>query len=168
MTGRAAGASGSSSGGSPTDWRSRIPAGSHGFSTRILLLPVEKLGVAVFTNTNVDAEALALGAVELLIPVLDRVRERLTPADTASPPANWERYAGICEHSIGPDIEIKLAGTQLVLGSPEAPQAPGEPLATEGPHRFRMQDSTVTGEPVIFELGAARVRVRPYVYHRKP
>lgn len=146
--------------------------GIHGFSTRILLLPAEKLGVAVFTNTNVDAEALAQGAVELLVPVLDRVKARLSPADTAPAPASWERYVGTYEHSIGPDIEIRLAGTQLVLASPEAPGGPGELLAAEGHHRFRMQDGTVTGEPVIFELGAAgraaRVRVGPYVYDRKP
>lgn len=145
--------------------------GINGFNTRILLLPGTKLGVAVFSNTNTEGPSVRK-ALELLVPVLERVRGRMSPTDTTRAPAAWQRYAGTYEHTIGSDIEIRLLQNHLVLASPDAPGEPGEPLTAVGSHRFRLKDDSTSGELVIFELDAAgtarRVRVGPYVYDRKP
>lgn len=145
--------------------------GIHGFSAHLMVVPVEKIGVAVLANTNADPEAFARKALELLIPVLQRAKTRTAPADTSPPPpSEWQQYVGVYEHLMG-DVEIRLVQNRLVLSSPDAPPGAGVPLVPEGPHRFRMKGGFVSGESLVFERDAAgnvtRALVGPYPYDRR-
>lgn len=144
--------------------------GIHGFTTNITLIPEIKLGVAIFTNTSANPGAYSAKALELLVPVIARVQARRQRVEPKPPPAIWQNYVGLYSSDLG-EVEIKIVRNQLVMVSPDTPEAPPVPLIPEVEHKFRMKGGMANGELLVFELDAAgnvkRLKAGPYPFNRK-
>lgn len=123
------------------------PGDHSGFNAELRLVPELKLGIALCINSNGDLKAVAMRALEVLIPVVRRVRAQEATRPPAPP--EWQRYLG----QYG-SLEIALVDGQLVGRSWEAPDEVVifEPLG--GPV-FRMHGGFLTGECMRFEEDAA-------------
>jgi CubicO group peptidase (beta-lactamase class C family) len=147
--------------------------GIHGFTTHIALVPALKLGVAVFTNTGTDPGRFTRAALELLIPVVTRIRAREEAAQAQPAPKEWKKYTGLyVVVGLAQEIEIKLADDKLTLNTPDGDPETRAILKPEGEHQFRMQGGPVDGELARFELDDAGqvtgVKLGNYVLERAP
>jgi CubicO group peptidase (beta-lactamase class C family) len=130
--------------------------GIHGFTTDIALVPDVKLGVAFFTNAGTDPHGFSRTALELLIPIVERVLAREEAAQTAPAPPEWKQYSGsYIIPDLGQEFEIKLADEKLVLHVPAVGTEPVAVLLPEGEHQFRMKGGPLDGELARFELDDA-------------
>jgi len=138
------------------------PGDHSGFNAEIRLDPEVKLGIALFINSNGDLKAVAMRALELLIPVVRRVQAEAMAKPVA--PVAWQKYTG----KYG-SLEIAVVDGTLIGRSWDEPSAvvTFEPVA--GPV-FRMHGGFLTGECVQFEEDTpgqvTRIRYNGFTRHR--
>ena len=124
--------------------------GVHGYTCKVLLSVPERLGVAVFTNGSDGnvGNGVAARTLDLLVPVVRRVRGRQAPpAPTA--PAEWQRYVGRYRWVLG-DAEVQLAAGRLLLTVAAGSGTETMVLEPEAAHVFRMPGGQLRGETLRF------------------
>lgn len=120
-----------------------------GYKAEVAFIPSEQLGVAVFANTNVDAE-IGRSALDLLLTVAERAAARRGVA--AAAPEAWLRYTG--RHAIyGQAFEVRVARGALAFVIPSDMPKASVTLDPERDHTFRMRGGPGSGELATFELG---------------
>ena len=127
--------------------------GVHGYTTNICLVPDMKLGIIVFTNTMSSPGEICINALDLLIPVINRLEKQaeiLADRNRQAPP-EWEQYVGDYEFA-GQYLVIKISEGKLYLTSKEDDPAARSLLIPEKEHVFRMQGGNVSGELAVFQF----------------
>ena len=126
--------------------------GLHGFIADMMLVPDIRLGVAVFTNTNVDARKISHSALQILIPAIKQARfhQQTPPSETDE--ANLEKYVGYYTIPGLAHVEVKAVDGKLkAIASEPYGQVT---LVHETDHKFRMIDGPAIGETASFQLNS--------------
>jgi CubicO group peptidase (beta-lactamase class C family) len=140
------------------------PGDHSGFNAEIRLIPAQKLGIALFINSNGDLGAVTTKALEMLAPVVRHSAAHATAMTTPPAPAAWRRYTG----QYG-SFEVAIVDGKLIGRSWETP---GEVVTFEpvAEHLFRMRGGFLTGENVRFEVDesgrVARIRYNGFARER--
>jgi CubicO group peptidase (beta-lactamase class C family) len=141
--------------------------GLPGWATNVMLVPELEVGVAVFVNTGADAAGLSRAALEVLVPVLARLKSRSEAAAAEPLPEGWQRYAGRYRSGLL-EVEVKPLRGRLAIVYPEAPPGSEMLLSRVGDDVFRSHD----GEIVAFDRDdagqAIRLRGGAAVFRRVP
>lgn len=143
--------------------------GVYGFTSKVLLSPADRIGVAVFTNGSDGhvASAIASRALDLLVPVARRAAARTEPSRRADVPAAWLRARGRYRWVLG-DAEFGVLNGSPVLRLVSGPNMEEVRLEPEAEGTFRMPSGPVRGERVRFLTDAeghvTRMWVGPHPY----
>ncbi len=141
----------------------------YGFTCKVLLSPVDQLGVAIFTNGSDSGvgQAIATRALDLLIPVARHAAAPRPVAPRAPVPAAWQGYVGRYRWILG-DIEVTIRDGGLTLLVPNGPIVEEVRVQPENQHEFFMPTGPLRGERLRFVLGSdgrvERVWVGPHPY----
>jgi len=127
--------------------------GDHsGFNADIKLIPSQKLGIAVFANTNGDPGALTTAALEVLVPVVRRTQRCKASAASGIPTRELDKYVGDYgeRDTRRGMLEVRLIDGELVGHERDTS---GESVIFEliEGNSFRMRGGFLTGECVSFE-----------------
>ncbi|MBM3213444.1 beta-lactamase family protein [Candidatus Poribacteria bacterium] len=135
-----------------------------GYRTQLGILPDQRLGVAVFANTTYNTSGACNRALEILSPVLARVRQRQPKTPQRYDVPEGAQYEGIYAwKGFGERYVAHRDGELVLLGSAAAPLAGAPRLDPDGPDRFRIRGSSDDGELARFERDADGAIVRLWV-----
>jgi len=135
-----------------------------GFRTQIQIVPAEKLAVIVLTNADDGDPGSYLDQVlETIGPAIATATARPRPEPVGDPA--WQAYVGDYGRPDDPDAntEFVVLNNRLTMVTTGSTWNGRVPLAPAGPHTFRMQGGSTSGELVVFDVGpdgrATRARV---------
>lgn len=129
-----------------------------GFRSQMSIVPSARLAAIVMTNTETDPAPAATDALEILLPVVERIQERRTSVRWMTPPVAWNDYLGIYRwQPTDEEYEVRIVQKKLVLWSTDAPAASYVTLDPDPGHpdTFIQVGGGSAGETVRFTRDAA-------------
>ncbi len=129
-----------------------------GFRSQMSIVPSARLAAIVMTNTETDPAPAATDAIEILLPVLERIEARRTSTQWKTPPVAWNDYLGTYRwEPTDEEYEVRIIQKKLVLWSTDAPAASYVVLQPDPGHpdAFIQVGGGSAGEPVRFTRDAS-------------
>lgn len=129
--------------------------GLPGYTTNISLAPAHKLGMIVFTNYGTDPVAITHKLLEVLIPVVKRVRARQQTEPSADEIASWQKYVGRYQGRSADDVlDVEIIDKRLTVTFPEQGPAAFVRLEPHSENRFTMRGGHSQNEIATFKTDA--------------
>lgn len=125
-----------------------------GFRTQIQIVPAQKLAVIVLTNADDGDPGSYLDEVlETIGPAIATATAKPRPEPVADPA--WQAYVGNYGRPDDPDAntEFVVLNNRLTMVTTGSSWNGRVPLTPAGPHTFRMQGGSTSGELVVFDVG---------------